>query len=165
MESADGRREGIAQEVEVINMIDKKKAVIFDLDGTLVNSMWVWHDIDIEYLGRYGYDVPEDMVQEIEGMGFTEVAVYFKERFRIPDEIETIKEEWNRMAFEKYATALEWCKFVDIQEAGIEGVQPDVNITEVSRYDINGRLLSAPTIGVNIVKMSDGSTKKIIVNK
>ena len=106
MESADGRREGIAQEVEVINMIDKKKAVIFDLDGTLVNSMWVWHDIDIEYLGRYGYDVPEDMVQEIEGMGFTEVAVYFKERFRIPDEIETIKEEWNRMAFEKYATVV-----------------------------------------------------------
>lgn len=68
-------------------------------------------------------------------------------------------------ASEKYATALEWCKFVDIQEAGIEGVQPNVNITELSRYDINGRLLSAPTIGVNIVKMSDGSTKKEIIKK
>lgn len=87
-------------------MLKNKKAVIFDLDGTLVDSMWVWHDIDIEYLGRYGYGVPEDLVKEIEGMGFTETAHYFKERFRIPDGVETIKEEWNRMAFAKYAAAV-----------------------------------------------------------
>ena len=27
-------------------------AVIFDLDGSLVDSMWMWRAIDIEYLGR-----------------------------------------------------------------------------------------------------------------
>lgn len=85
-------------------ILEKKKAVIFDLDGTLVDSMWVWHDIDIEYLGRYGYEVPKEMILEIEGMGFTEVAHYFKERFQIPESLEEIKAEWNRMAFEKYAT-------------------------------------------------------------
>ena len=68
-------------------------------------------------------------------------------------------------ASERYATALEWSKFTNIQEAGIEEVQTDENATEVSRYDINGRLLTEPTIGVNIVKMSDGSTKKVIVSK
>lgn len=87
-------------------LLKNKKAIIFDLDGTLVNSMWVWHDIDIEYLGRYGYEVPSDLVLEIEGMGFTETAAYFKKRFAIPDTIEEIKTEWNRMAFEKYATAV-----------------------------------------------------------
>lgn len=35
-----------------------KKAVIFDLDGTLVDSMWMWKSIDVEYLDRYGYDCP-----------------------------------------------------------------------------------------------------------
>ena len=34
-----------------------KKAVIFDLDGTLVDSMWMWKSIDVEYLDRYGYDL------------------------------------------------------------------------------------------------------------
>ena len=84
-------------------MLDQVKAVLFDLDGTLMDSMWLWADIDVEYLGRFGYGLPDDLQKSIEGMGFTETAYYFKERFHIPDSIETIKEEWNRMAYEKYA--------------------------------------------------------------
>ena len=30
------------------------RAAIFDLDGTIVDSMWMWRDIDIEYLKRHG---------------------------------------------------------------------------------------------------------------
>lgn len=84
-------------------MIEQKKAVIFDLDGTLMDSMWMWTDIDIEYLGRYGYELPPDLQNEIEGMGFTETATYFKNRFRLPQPLEEIKKEWNRMAYDKYA--------------------------------------------------------------
>jgi 16S rRNA pseudouridine516 synthase len=83
-------------------MIKGKKAVLFDLDGTLVDSMWVWSRIDIEFLGKYGYEVPPHLQREIEGMGFTEVAVYFKERFHLPDSIEKIKETWQSMAMDKY---------------------------------------------------------------
>ena len=32
--------------------INQKKAVIFDLDGTLVDSMWMGKAIDIEYIAR-----------------------------------------------------------------------------------------------------------------
>lgn len=84
-------------------ILDNKKAVIFDLDGTLVDSMWMWKDIDIEYLGRYGYELPENLQKEIEGMSYTETAVYFKEHFRIPDSLEQIKQTWYEMAYEKYA--------------------------------------------------------------
>ena len=81
----------------------KIKAVIFDLDGTLVDSMWMWKQIDIEFLGRYGFDVPDDLERIIEGMSFSETAVYFKERFELPLTLEEIKTIWNEMAFDKYS--------------------------------------------------------------
>ena len=83
-------------------MLKDIKAVIFDLDGSLVDSMWMWRDIDIEYLGRFGIPLPENLQHEIEGMSFSETAVYFKEHFPIPDSIEQMKEDWNRMAWDKY---------------------------------------------------------------
>ena len=78
------------------------EAVIFDLDGTLVDSMWMWHQIDIEYLGRYGIPLPEKLQESIEGKSFHETAVYFKERFDIPESLDEIKETWNAMAWDKY---------------------------------------------------------------
>lgn len=82
--------------------LSQKKAVIFDLDGTLVDSMWMWKNIDVEYLARYGLECPVDLQKEIEGMSFTETAVYFKERFQLKDSLEEIKGDWIRMSIEKY---------------------------------------------------------------
>ena len=65
-------------------ILKETQAVLFDLDGTLVDSMWMWRDIDIEFLGRFGYDCPGDLQRTIEGMSFSETAVYFKERFQLP---------------------------------------------------------------------------------
>lgn len=79
------------------------KAVIFDLDGSLVDSMWIWKAIDIEYLGKFGIELPPDLQDSIGGKSFTETAIYFKERFQISDSLEQIKEDWNRMAYDKYA--------------------------------------------------------------
>ena len=83
-------------------MLQNKKAVIFDLDGTLVDSMWMWRAIDIEYLGRYGLDLPPTLQKDIEGMSFSETAVYFKETFQIPESLDKIKATWNQMAYDKY---------------------------------------------------------------
>ena len=83
-------------------MLKNTKAVIFDLDGTLVDSMWMWKEIDREYLGRFELPLPEDLQGAIEGMSFSETACYFKERFQIPDSLEQIKKNWNEMAWEKY---------------------------------------------------------------
>lgn len=78
------------------------KAVIFDLDGSMVDSMWIWRAIDIEYLGRFGIALPDKLQADIEGMSFSETAAYFKKRFALPDDLEQIKTDWNHMAFEKY---------------------------------------------------------------
>ena len=84
-------------------MFEGIEAVIFDLDGTLVDSMWMWKEIDIEYLDGYGIELPPDLQSTIEGMSFSETAVYFQNRFGIRDDVDTIKNRWNEMARDLYA--------------------------------------------------------------
>lgn len=78
------------------------EAVIFDVDGTVVDSMWMWKRIDKEYLEKFGIPLPDTLQAEIEGWSFYETAVYFRKRFSIPDSVEQIMADWNGMAWEKY---------------------------------------------------------------
>lgn len=78
------------------------KAVIFDLDGTLIDSMWVWKQVDVEYLHKRGIPLPENLQKNIEGLSFTETALYFKRRFELEDSIDDIKNEWTEMVRHYY---------------------------------------------------------------
>lgn len=87
---------------KLMEKIRQKKAILFDLDGTLVDSMWMWHQIDIEYLSGFGLECPPDLEKAIEGMSFSETAVYFKDRFKLPKSLDEIKQAWISMSLEKY---------------------------------------------------------------
>lgn len=54
-------------------------------------------------------------------------------------------------------------KIVEFDAAGIDKVTTSTDVKEVSRYSANGQRLSAPAKGLNIVKYSDGSVKKVVV--
>ena len=82
--------------------LDNYDAVIFDLDGSLVDSMWMWKAIDVEYLAGHGIEAPASLQKDIGGRSFVETAIYFKERFNIQDSIEKIGDDWNKMAWDKY---------------------------------------------------------------
>ena len=85
-------------------MLKDIKAAIFDMDGTLVDSMWVWHRIDVEYLEKRNISVPKDLKENIEHLSFMETAKYFKKRFNLEDTIEEIMDEWNHMAIKEYSS-------------------------------------------------------------
>ena len=84
-------------------MIEGIRGVIFDLDGTVIDSMKIWTEIDIEYLKRHGHELPDDLQSSLEGKSFEETAQYFKERFGIKDSLDVIMNEWNEMAYEFYS--------------------------------------------------------------
>lgn len=84
-------------------MLENISALLFDLDGTLVDSMGIWKEIDIEYLGQYNIALPDDLQKCLEGMCFFDTAVYIKERFGIEDDVENIMNTWNKMAEYKYS--------------------------------------------------------------
>ena len=52
---------------------------------------------------------------------------------------------------------------VEFDATGIDKVTTSTDAKELSRYSVNGQRLSAPTKGLNIVKYSDGSVKKVAV--
>ncbi len=136
-------------------MLSGIKAIIFDLDGTLVDSMWLWKSIDTEYLGRYGHTLPEQFQRNIEGMSFTETAIFMKEYFGIPETITDMKAEWNRMAWEKYRTEvpckagsrefLKYCKKNKIKTGIATSNSPELTELILTRHQLKPYLDSIHT--------------------
>ena len=52
---------------------------------------------------------------------------------------------------------------VEFEATGIDKTTTSTDVEEVVRYSVNGQRLSAPTKGLNIVRYSDGSVKKVTV--
>lgn len=83
------------------------KAVIFDLDGTLIDSMGIWFEVDKQYLLKRKIKVPENLFDQVEGgNSFIEIARFFKEKFALPDSLEEIMAEWTSMVEEYYRSKI-----------------------------------------------------------
>ena len=74
------------------------------LDGTLLDSSWVWEKVDEKFLGDRGFQVPDDYVDEISPLGAERAAVYTIERFGLNEDKDDIVREWIEMAKKEYAT-------------------------------------------------------------
>lgn len=79
------------------------EAAIFDLDGTLLNSMDVWEQIDIMFLQKRSLPVPSNYVTEICARSFEEAAQYTIDLFGLCEAVDDIIKEWNDMAAYEYA--------------------------------------------------------------
>lgn len=90
--------------MKVEKNLDNYDLIIFDLDGTLVDSMWIWEEIDRVYLEERGIEFPEDLQKQIEGMTISDIAHYFRSRFGIDESPEDMQKTWQDMAHELYKT-------------------------------------------------------------
>ena len=79
------------------------RGAIFDLDGTLFDSMGVWMEVDRNFLNKRKIAMPEDYHDEIKSRNFPEAAKYTKARFSLTDTEEEIMREWMEMTALSYA--------------------------------------------------------------
>ena len=61
-------------QMEKVYLKDNYKGAIFDLDGTLFDSMGVWRQIDVDFLGKRGFEVPDDYLKAITAKHFKDAA-------------------------------------------------------------------------------------------
>ncbi|MDD2496788.1 MAG: HAD family phosphatase [Desulfitobacteriaceae bacterium] len=79
-----------------------KRYAIFDLDGTLLDSMKIWDNIGDEFLKSYGITPPRDLAEILKTMSLKQSAEYFKKAFSLPPSEDEIIDIINKMAEEKY---------------------------------------------------------------
>ncbi len=78
-------------------------AAIFDMDGTLLDSMGVWADVDRAFLTRRGLPVAQDYIDALTAMSFPEAAAYTIARYDLQETPEALYAEWKELSREAYA--------------------------------------------------------------
>lgn len=67
----------------------EKKIYIFDLDGTLIDSMTMaWEKVMLKYLDDHGVVYPPDIISRVVALGFQGLVAYYKEHFHINEPAE-----------------------------------------------------------------------------
>lgn len=90
----------------------KYKAVIFDMDGTIIDSMWIWNELASRSFIRNGVDVPDNLELIIFSMNFDEAAQYCIRLIGSDQTPDQLIEEWSKDAQLLYAEEITLKPFV-----------------------------------------------------
>jgi len=86
------------------------EAVIFDFDGTLVDSKPIWKEINKLFLAQLNLPYPSGLEQELEGKSYLEIAEYFITRFNLSQSPESIIAYWNQLNFNVFLKEMQFKK-------------------------------------------------------
>lgn len=84
----------------------KIKAAIFDLDGTIADSLDVWTDIDSHFFCAHGKPKPATYQNDVQCMDFASAAAYTKKLLSLDESEEEIMEEWRQMSLDEYSSKI-----------------------------------------------------------
>lgn len=83
---------------------NKIKAAIFDLDGTLVDSMSMWRRVLPDFLERYNYETDPDILRQVAYMTLPQSSGYVAQKYpQLSMTGEQIMAEWLQDIYEHYS--------------------------------------------------------------
>ncbi len=82
------------------------RGAIFDLDGTLLDSLGVWGEVDRRFFERRGLKMPPDYQATIKGLSFIDTARFTKRLLGLSESPEEIAMEWHKDVVDEYALSV-----------------------------------------------------------
>lgn len=103
----------------------KIKGAIFDLDGTLLDSMWLWDNVGSSYLKKLGIEPEPGLDNRFKSMSMDEAATYLKEHYGLAPSHAGIMEQIDQLVASYYDNVFKIKPGVDqllsrLQELGVE---------------------------------------------
>ena len=80
------------------------KGAIFDLDGTLVDSMFIWDSFGEDYLRTLGKEPKENLTETFKTFTLEQAAEYYREHYGVTLSVGEIVDGVNEMVAEIYRT-------------------------------------------------------------
>ena len=78
-------------------------AAIFDVDGTLLDTMDVWRQVDVQFLARRGIEYTADYGAHMAALYYELAARYTIDRFGLSETPAEVMAEWDELARDAYA--------------------------------------------------------------
>lgn len=80
--------------------------LIFDMDGTLIDSNGIWRRVDETFLARRGIPYTHEYYEGVAHTALTKAAIFTKAFCHLEESLDEIKAEWMELAGDMYATSV-----------------------------------------------------------
>lgn len=94
--------------VKMLSHLNKVKAIFFDFDGTLVDSLPVLKQVYMDFLEKLGQKGSEEEFQKLNGPNIDEIIQYLKAKYAFKDSTESIKEMFHHLFKSIYSHQVEF---------------------------------------------------------
>lgn len=79
-----------------------KRGAIFDMDGTVADSMWVWQEVDRIWMQRHNIPPSDELNFVLKTSPFPVSAQYVIEHYDLKQTEEDVMREWRDLAADEY---------------------------------------------------------------
>lgn len=89
-----------------MEIISNYSNFIFDLDGTLIDSMNVWNEVDKRFLSDRGIELTKEYTDKVKSSAMAESARYTVEKYNLKETPEEVMAIWDSMVYEAYRSEI-----------------------------------------------------------